>query len=117
MAKHARFAAAFGRRRVCVPNAGTAGLPAVVRLKPRESAWHDRCTIVGLEDLSMSKNESFVDRGLRVVVGVILLSIVFIGPHTLFGLVGIIPLLTGAIGVCPLYRLLGISSCSTTPGH
>jgi DUF2892 family protein len=65
----------------------------------------------------MFRNESSVDRALRVVVGIALLSIVVIGPHTLFGLIGIVPLLTGVVGFCPLYRVLGISSCTVTPNH
>lgn len=60
----------------------------------------------------MFRNESPFDRVLRVVVGLGLLSIVFIGPHTLWGLAGFVPLLTGVVGFCPLYRLLGVSSCS-----
>lgn len=59
-----------------------------------------------------SKNESNLDRTLRVVVGVALLALVFVGPRTPWGLVGLIPLLTGIVGVCPLYRLVGVSTCS-----
>ena len=55
-------------------------------------------------------NESGLDRAIRVVLGVALLSLVFAGPKTLWGLVGLIPLITGAVGFCPLYRLLGIST-------
>ena len=55
-------------------------------------------------------NESGVDRLFRVVVGLAVLSLVFVGPKTLWGLVGLVPLLTGAVGFCPLYRLLGIAT-------
>jgi hypothetical protein len=65
----------------------------------------------------LTRNESSIDRGLRVVVGLVLLSLVVVGPHTLWGLIGIVPLLTGLVGFCPLYRLLGISTCSTPGGH
>lgn len=58
-------------------------------------------------------NEATIDRALRVLAGVVLLSLVFVGPKTLWGLVGLVPLLTGAIGSCPLYTVLGFSTCST----
>jgi len=57
------------------------------------------------------RNEHNIDRAIRIVLGLALLSLVFIGPKTLWGLVGLVPLLTGAIGSCPLYRLLGINTC------
>ena len=60
----------------------------------------------------MKKNEGTIDRILRVLLGLGLLSIVFVGPETKWGLVGIIPLLTGAMGWCPLYRVVGVNTCS-----
>ena len=65
----------------------------------------------------LTPNESSIDRALRVLVGVVLLSLVFIGPKTMWGLIGFVPLLTGLVGFCPLYRLLGISTCSMRRGH
>ena len=59
----------------------------------------------------MKKNVGSLDRGLRILVGLGLLSLVFIGPKTIWGLVGLLPLLTGLIGWCPPYHLLGISTC------
>jgi len=59
----------------------------------------------------MKKNEGNLDRILRVVGGIALLSIVFIGPKTPWGYIGIVPLITGAVGTCPLYSLLGIKTC------
>lgn len=58
-----------------------------------------------------TKNEGSIDRAVRIVLGLVLLSLVFVGPKTWLGLVGLVPLLTGALGSCPLYSLLGISSC------
>jgi hypothetical protein len=58
-----------------------------------------------------SRNEGTADRVLRVLLGVVLLSLVFFGPRTYWGLLGAIPLLTGLLGSCPLYTLLGISTC------
>ncbi|GAA6200979.1 DUF2892 domain-containing protein [Aquicoccus sp. SU-CL01552] len=59
----------------------------------------------------MLRNEGALDRILRIVFGLALLSLIFIGPKTMWGLVGLIPLLTGLAGYCPLYRLLGFSTC------
>lgn len=60
------------------------------------------------------KNESNLDRGIRIIAGVGLLSLLAVGPVPgwgLVGLVGLVPLATGALGSCPLYTLLGISTC------
>lgn len=56
-------------------------------------------------------NEGTIDRILRVVVGLILLALVFVGPQTPWGWIGVIPLVTGLIGFCPLYRIVGLSTC------
>ena len=57
------------------------------------------------------KNEGKVDRILRVGLGLGLMSLVFIGPQTAWGWVGVVPLVTGLVGNCPLYSILGINSC------
>jgi Inner membrane protein YgaP-like, transmembrane domain len=62
----------------------------------------------------MIRNEAAWDRGLRVVLGLGLLSMVVVGPHTLWGLVGLVPLATGLAGHCPLYRICGLATCSPT---
>ena len=59
----------------------------------------------------MKVNQSAIERVIRVAVGITLLSLVVIGPQTLWGLIGIVPLITGLIGNCPLYTILGISTC------
>ena len=64
----------------------------------------------------MNLNEGSVDRVVRIVIGVALLALVFVGPKTLWGLVGLVPLATAAIGLCPLYRVLGISTCPAKAG-
>lgn len=56
-------------------------------------------------------NESTLDRTLRVVAGIALLSLVFVGPQTAWGWIGLVPLVTGLVGSCPLYRLFGLSTC------
>ncbi|WP_068113313.1 YgaP family membrane protein [Tropicimonas marinistellae] len=59
----------------------------------------------------MSRNEGTFDRALRIILGLILLSLVFVGPATPWGLVGLIPLVTGLIGFCPLYAIFGFKTC------
>ena len=66
-----------------------------------------------MKSLKELRNEGTADRVFRVTVGLILLSLVFVGPQTLWGLIGIVPILTGATGVCPAYSLFGMSTCST----
>lgn len=58
-----------------------------------------------------SRNEHRIDRGVRIVLGLALLSLVFVGPQTPWGLVGAVPLLTGLAGTCPLYSMAGLSTC------
>ena len=55
------------------------------------------------------------DRALRILAGLMLLSLVVIGPQTLWGLIGLIPLATGLFSWCPVYSLLGLNSCGSTP--
>jgi hypothetical protein len=57
------------------------------------------------------KNEGTIDRVLRVVGGAALVSLVFVGPETPWGWIGVVPLVTGLLGNCPVYSLLGISTC------
>lgn len=57
------------------------------------------------------RNEATVERIIRVVLGLVLISLYFVGPKTVWGLIGIVPLATGALGSCPLYTLFGISTC------
>lgn len=59
-------------------------------------------------------NEHLIERVVRVLLGLFGLSLVFVGPKTPLGYFGIIPLLTGLIGSCPLYTVFGISTCSRT---
>ncbi len=59
----------------------------------------------------MKANEGTADRVMRVVLGLALLSLVVVGPQTLLGLIGLVPLLTGLVGFCPLYAVFGFSTC------
>jgi hypothetical protein len=57
------------------------------------------------------KNEGTIDRVLRVIAGAALVSLVFVGPETPWGWIGVVPLVTGLVGNCPVYSLFGISTC------
>ena len=57
------------------------------------------------------RNEGKIDRILRVIVGLALISLVFVGPQTAWGWIGLILLITGLIGNCPVYSLLGLNTC------
>ena len=56
-------------------------------------------------------NVGTLDRALRVAVGLLLISLVFIGPKTPWGWLGIIPLATATLSFCPLYAIFGIRTC------
>ncbi|MBL8803766.1 MAG: DUF2892 domain-containing protein [Planctomycetes bacterium] len=56
-------------------------------------------------------NEHPAERVVRVVGGLAVLSLAFVGPQTPWAYLGAIPVLTGLIGSCPLYTLLGLSTC------
>lgn len=61
----------------------------------------------------LPKNEHKVERGLRVALGLGLLSLTVVGPQTPWGLVGLVLLATGLMGSCPIYTMLGINTCRT----
>ncbi len=56
-------------------------------------------------------NVGGLDRLARVLVGLVLIALVFVGPRTPWGWIGLVPLLTGIVRICPLYSLLGITTC------
>lgn len=61
----------------------------------------------------MLQNVGNVDKIIRVIIGIVLLSLIFFlsGSIRWIGLIGLIPLLTGLIGNCPLYSIFGLSTC------
>ena len=61
----------------------------------------------------MNTNVGSIDRVVRIVAGLGMLSAVFLveGPSRWFGLIGIVPLLTATMRFCPLYTLIGLSTC------
>ncbi len=59
----------------------------------------------------MKKNAGTLDRIIRIILGLGILSLAFTGPQTAFGYVGLVPLITGLAGYCPLYTLFGFQTC------
>ena len=58
----------------------------------------------------MTANLSRADQVLRIILGLFLLSLIWWGPQTLWGLAGIILLATSGLGFCPIYAIFGIST-------
>ena len=66
----------------------------------------------------MNANVGTVDKVARIVLGLALISLVFVGPKTPWGWIGLILLGTALINWCPIYRLFGMSTRGgTTSGH
>jgi hypothetical protein len=63
----------------------------------------------------MNKNVGSIDRLVRVIVGIALIALVFIGPQTPWGWIGLVPLATAALSWCPLYTALGVNTCAAAP--
>ncbi|WP_303417676.1 DUF2892 domain-containing protein [Neptuniibacter sp. 1_MG-2023] len=59
----------------------------------------------------MDKNIGNVDKAIRIIVGLVLIALVFVGPQTLWGWIGVPVILIAVFGWCPLYKILGISTC------
>jgi hypothetical protein len=59
----------------------------------------------------MKTNVGGIDRILRIVIGLVLLALTLTGTIGVWGWIGLVPLATGALGSCPLYQILGFSSC------
>ncbi|MCW5699520.1 MAG: DUF2892 domain-containing protein [Rhodospirillales bacterium] len=60
----------------------------------------------------MKSNLGTIDRALRIIVGAILIALVFVGPQTPWGWIGLVPLVTGLAGRCPAYSIFGFNTCS-----
>ena len=59
----------------------------------------------------MKLNVGGLDRALRIVAGLVLIALAATGTVGAWGWIGVVPLLTGAIGFCPIYPLLGMNTC------
>lgn len=58
-----------------------------------------------------TRNVGGIDRILRAGIGLVLIALVFVGPQTPWGWLGVIPLATAIIGWCPAYLPFGIKTC------
>ncbi len=63
----------------------------------------------------MKKNVGTADKWIRIVIGLVLISLVFVGPKTAWGWIGIIPLATALINFCPIWAVLKISTRKKEP--
>ena len=61
----------------------------------------------------MQANVGGMDKIARIVVGLALLAMTVVGPKTMWGLIGVVPLATGLLNFCPAYTLLGLNTCKT----
>ena len=59
----------------------------------------------------MKINTGCIDRALRAVIGLVLITMAATGTVGMWGWIGIIPLLTGLVGFCPSYTIMGINTC------
>ena len=59
----------------------------------------------------MNHNVGGIDRILRIVVGLVLVGLAATGSVGWWGWIGVVPLLTGLLGSCPAYKLLGMNTC------
>ena len=56
-------------------------------------------------------NVGGIDRAIRIVAGIVLITMTLTGVIGVWGWIGVVPLLTAALGSCPLYSVLGMSTC------
>lgn len=59
----------------------------------------------------MTANVGGIDRVLRAILGIVLIALVFVGPQTNWGWIGVIPLATAFLRFCPFYPLIGVNTC------
>ena len=59
----------------------------------------------------MQKNVGGIDKTARLAVGLVLCILALAGTIGAWGWIGLVPLLTGLAGFCPLYRLIGVNTC------
>lgn len=63
------------------------------------------------QEINMKVNEGTLDRTVRVIAGAGLMALAATHTVGLWGWIGVVPLITGAVGICPLYSVLGIKTC------
>jgi hypothetical protein len=77
------------------------------------SAFHPHRLVIGKEP-AMQANVGTIDRILRIVIGLVLIGLAATGRIGIWGWIGVLPLLTGIVRVCPAYSILGVKTCSTS---
>jgi hypothetical protein len=67
-------------------------------------------------ELTMELNVGLVDRAIRIIGGLGLIVLALVGVIGPWGYIGVLPLLTGLMRVCPAYALLNIDTCGASKG-
>ena len=67
-------------------------------------------------ELILPRNEHIADRIIRVLIGTVALACVFAGPKTTWGWIGLVPFVTGLVGSCPIYTLIGKGTKKVSAG-
>jgi Protein of unknown function (DUF2892) len=108
------LAGSIGRSPAALSDLGPGRLRNLGHRQPRHTGVKLWLHCIQLnEEIVMKVNVGGIDRVLRIVVGIGLLSLVFIleGSARYWGLAGVLPLATGLFRVCPAYSILGLSTC------
>jgi hypothetical protein len=63
--------------------------------------------------MELKINMGMVDKIVRITVGVVLIALTLMGSVGIWGWIGLVPLITGLLGHCPVYAVLGFDTCST----
>lgn len=61
----------------------------------------------------MKCNVGTIDRVLRVVIGLVLIALAATGTIGVWGWIGVVPILTGIVGFCPAYTIIGMNTCAS----
>jgi hypothetical protein len=64
----------------------------------------------------MKTNVGTIDRIARIAIGLVLIALAITGTIGVWGWIGVVPLATAALGNCPLYSVLGVSTCPAKRG-
>jgi hypothetical protein len=59
----------------------------------------------------MKTNEGTIDRAVRIIAGLALIALAYSGTIGVWGYIGVVPLLTGILGICPAYSIFGLNTC------
>ncbi len=62
----------------------------------------------------MEQNMGYVEQAVRMLLGLAIVSLAFVGPQTVWAWLGALVTFAGAWGVCPIYTLLGINRCESS---